>query len=294
MRYYIGDFTLFLRGSFTAVSTGVGGGLAQVSTVVNHTVPPDFCEDDPVRYLERIVAGEGLPSSFFGLLTAVSLQALCILQYDFLTVFVTAGFSPGHTGGPGTINIIVHSAEGFSDAALIGAVITVTEAKAGALAAMGRACTGTPTDAVVIACDASSVPHHRYAGILTPAGSRLYEAVSFGVSEALKRHEGLVRRSTPSFFIFSRFGGDHWVEWEPDTCPFYPCHAPGQACEFCYCPLYPCGDTGLGKEVPRSSGGMVWSCEDCTLLHDPGIAAYLRENPEASPAELKQRRKKVK
>lgn len=292
MRYYIEDSTLFLRGSFTAVSTGAGGGLARVSTIINHTVSADFREDDPERYLGRLVAGEGLPPSFFGLLTAVSMNALCILQYDFLTVFVTAGFSPGHTGAAGTINIIVHSTEGFSDAALLGAVITVTEAKAAALASMGRACTGTPTDAVVVAGDASSAPRHRYAGPLTPAGSRLYETVSFGVSEALKRHEGLVRRNTPSFFIFSRFGGEHWVEWERDNCPWYPCHGPGQSCEFCYCPLYPCGDSALGKDVRSSSGGTVWSCEDCTLLHDPGIAAYLRHNPEASLGELKQRRKK--
>ncbi|KQC03052.1 MAG: hypothetical protein APR53_01745 [Methanoculleus sp. SDB] len=292
MRYYIADSTLFLRGLFTAVSTGAGGGLARVSTIVNHTVSADFREDDPTRYLEVIVAAEGLPPSFFGLLTAVSMNALCILQYDFITVFVTAGFSPGHTDGAGTINIIVHSNEGFSDAALLGAVITATEAKAGALAAMGRACTGTPTDAVVVACDASAVPRHRYAGPVTPAGSRVYEAVSFGVREALMRHEGQIRRSTASFFIFSRFGGEHWVEWKPDACPWYPCHYPGQSCEFCYCPLYPCGDPALGKEVLSSSGGTVWSCEDCTLLHDPGTAAYLRRNPEASLGELRRRRKK--
>lgn len=54
------------------------------------------------------------------------------------------------------------------------------------------------------------------------------------------------------------------------ACPYYPCHFPGQDCTFCFCPFYPCKDerTG-GKWIERSSGGKVWSCEDCTLVHRP-------------------------
>ncbi|MBP2030183.1 threonine-phosphate decarboxylase [Methanohalophilus levihalophilus] len=51
-------------------------------------------------------------------------------------------------------------------------------------------------------------------------------------------------------------------------CPYYPCHFQGQDCTFCFCPFYPCGDerTG-GKWVERSSGGKVWSCEKCDIVH---------------------------
>lgn len=52
------------------------------------------------------------------------------------------------------------------------------------------------------------------------------------------------------------------------ACPYYPCHFKGQDCTFCFCPFYPCGDerTG-GRWVCRSSGGKVWSCEKCGLVH---------------------------
>lgn len=60
----------------------------------------------------------------------------------------------------------------------------------------------------------------------------------------------------------------------PNTdCPYYPCHHfPGQDCTFCFCPFYPCEDerTG-GKWVERSSGGKVWSCEDCVLVHQKDV-----------------------
>ncbi len=53
-------------------------------------------------------------------------------------------------------------------------------------------------------------------------------------------------------------------------CPYYPCHHfPDQDCTFCFCPFYPCKDTRTGgKWVDRSSGGSVWSCEDCTIVHE--------------------------
>ncbi|WP_462272724.1 aminotransferase class I/II-fold pyridoxal phosphate-dependent enzyme [Methanohalophilus sp.] len=52
------------------------------------------------------------------------------------------------------------------------------------------------------------------------------------------------------------------------ACPYYPCHFKGQDCTFCFCPFYPCGDerTG-GRWICRSSGGKVWSCEKCDLVH---------------------------
>ncbi|WP_135604037.1 threonine-phosphate decarboxylase CobD [Methanococcoides sp. NM1] len=60
----------------------------------------------------------------------------------------------------------------------------------------------------------------------------------------------------------------------PNTdCPYYPCHHfPGQDCTFCFCPFYKCEDerTG-GKWVDRSSGGKVWSCEDCVLVHQKDV-----------------------
>lgn len=60
------------------------------------------------------------------------------------------------------------------------------------------------------------------------------------------------------------------------SCPYYSCHFQGQDCTFCFCPFYPCGDerTG-GKWVERSSGGKVWSCEGCNIVHLPDVAEKL-------------------
>jgi adenosylcobinamide hydrolase len=283
MRYYLRENTLFVRGGYRALSTGAGGGIGTVSTLLNHTVRPDWDGQEPLRELALVTSREGLPADFFGLLTAVKMQNLCILQYDFLTVFISAGIGPGDCG---TINIIACSSQGMSDAALAGAVITATEAKSEALKGLGHPFYGTPTDAVIVASEGPVV--YPYAGILTELGRRIHTAVLFGIPEALRRYEGLVVRDAPSYFIFSRFGGDHWVEWLPKACPYYPCHFEGQSCEFCYCPFYPCGDESLGEWVKSTSrNGPVWNCAGCTLLHKPGIAAYLIRNPEATLRELK-------
>ena len=287
MRYYLREKTLFVRGSYRSLSTGVGGGIGTVSTLLNHTVRPDWDAQEPLRELALVASREGLPADFFGLLTTVRMQHLCILQYDFVTVFISAGINKE---SPGTINIIVCSSQGMSDAALAGAIITATEAKSEALRGLGHPFYGTPSDAVIIASEGVVV--HPSAGIHTEVGHRIHAAVLFGIPEALRRHEGVVTREASSYFIFSRFGGDHWVEWLPKACPYYPCHFEGQRCEFCYCPFYPCGDESLGQWVRSSSiNGPVWNCAGCTLLHQPGIADYLIQNPEASLRELKMRQR---
>ncbi|WP_417551355.1 adenosylcobinamide amidohydrolase [Microbispora triticiradicis] len=52
---------------------------------------------------------------------------------------------------PGTVNILVAVPVAFSDAALVNAVMTVTEAKTQALLEAGFPCTGTASDAVCVA-----------------------------------------------------------------------------------------------------------------------------------------------
>lgn len=292
MRYFLRENTLFIRGDFRAVSTGVDGGIGKINTIFNHTVPKSFDHAAPGQYLDTIVAHEGYCEEYFGLLTAVVMKSLCVLHYDFITVFITAGVSNPNPQGPNTINIIVHSRQGLSDGALLETIITVTEAKAHALRDMGFTFTGTSTDEVVVACDAGEEIGHPYAGTLTEVGKRVYECVRYGTPEALNRHEGEIERKAPSMFIFSRYGGEHWVEWIPENCPYYPCHFEGQACNFCYCPFYPCTDESLGSWVESSSGGMVWSCQNCMLVHIPRVAHYLKQFPEASLAELKRLRDK--
>ncbi len=292
MRYFIRESTLFIRGHMKAASTGIHGGIRPVSTIFNQTVPKHFDHRDPIRHLTEVADRYGFSHEFFGLLTAVNMASLCIFHYDYLTTFVTAGVSNPNPEGPNTINVIVHSRQGLSEGAMLETIITATEAKAKALHEMGYEFTGTTTDAVVVAHEGEEETHE-YAGTLTEVGRRVYESVRVGVQEALRRHLGEIPRSAPSLFIYSRYGGERWVEWSPHNCPYYPCHFEGQRCDFCYCPFYPCEDEELGAWVESSSGGMVWSCQHCELIHLPRIAEYLKTYPEASLKELKTLQKKT-
>ncbi len=293
MRYYLDASTLFIRGSFRAASTGILGGIRSVSSLISHTVPPDWRHDDAEKEIERIAAAEGIGSDLFGLLTSVPVQQACILQYDFITVFVTAGIRREPPATAGTINIIVCSSEGMEDSALLETIMVAAEAKAEALLGLDLPATGTPTDAVIAASEGGG--GHRFAGRITPAGMRVREAVLYGIPEALRRHDAGIQSGRPAFFIYSRFQGGHWAEWKPGKeCPYYPCHFEGQACDFCYCPFYPCKDESLGQWVKGSNGGKVWNCAACTLLHEPAVASYFRKYPNASREELMQYSEKQK
>lgn len=60
------------------------------------------------------------------------------------------------------------------------------------------------------------------------------------------------------------------------TCQYYPCHFKGQDCTFCFCPFYACEDerTG-GKWIVGSSGNRVWSCENCTYIHQSTLSRQI-------------------
>ena len=289
MRYFTDKNTLFIRGTFRAASTGINGGIYPVSTLFNHTIPAGWDHTEPGKELEMVAAGAGLAPAFFGLLTAVPVQKCCVLQYDFVTVFITAGIRREPPESAGTINIIITSSEGMEDSALLETIMVATEAKADALAALGLPLSGTSTDAVIAACEGEV--KHRYAGRITEVGHRVREAILQGIPHAIQRHDSGFSDHQPSFFIFSRFKGEHWVEWTPHDCSYYPCHFKGQNCDFCYCPFYPCGDESLGQWSAGSNGNKVWNCAACTLLHEPEIANYLKKFPLSSLTEIKLRKK---
>src|SRR5262249_59389288 len=89
-----------------------------------------------------------------------------------------AGAAPatGTPGIAGTVNIIAVLSVRLSGAALVNAVMTVTEAKSQALWDAGFAGTGTPSDAVAVLC-APSGPAEAFGGPRSRYGSRLASAV---------------------------------------------------------------------------------------------------------------------
>jgi adenosylcobinamide hydrolase len=288
MRYYFEADTLFIRGTFRAASTGISGGVRPVSTLINHTVPEGGSHKESEKELEFTAAGAGIGQDFFGLLTSVPMHHCCVLQYDFITVFITAGVRRESPAPAGSINIIAYSSEGMEDAALLESVMVIAEAKAEALLGMDLPLTGTPADGVIVGYEGSI--QHSSAGRLTGPGRRIRESVLHGIPEAVRRHDAAGLSTHSSFFIFSRFKGEHWVEWSQNNCPYFPCHFPGQRCDFCYCPYYPCRDEDLGQWEESSNGRKVWNCARCTLLHEPEITDYLKKFPEVSHAELLNKR----
>jgi adenosylcobinamide hydrolase len=292
MRYYTNSDTLFVCGSFRAASTGINGGIRSVSTLLNHTLGPDCEAVDAAKELEMVAAGAGIGGDYFGLLTTVPASQACVLQYDFITVFITAGIRREEPGRAGSISIMVTGSEGMSDGALLETIMVATEAKTEAMLALGLPLTGTPADTAMAACEGDE--RHCSAGRLTEAGKRVREAVLHGIPAALTRHDAGVATDRPAFFIFSRIRGGHWIEWSPENCPYYPCHFEGQSCDFCYCPFYPCKDEGLGQWASGSNGGRVWNCARCKILHEPKVADYLKKYPGASLGELVRVGKNVK
>lgn len=286
MKYYIRNDTLFVRGKFSAASTGPCGGLRPVSTVLLYS-PGQHREAhvDSCREVNRQVSREGLPGDFLGLIAGNDIGRLCIVQYDYITVFILA--SAGVNDQPDQITIVAYSGEGLSDNATLQMIVTVTSAKARVFIDAGLPFPAASDDHVMVASEQEA--RHIEAGLQSEAGWRVYECILFGLPHAMEQ-EG--RRKGPALYVYSRLGGGHFVLWHPGECPYYPCHFPGQRCDYCYCPFYPCKDETLGQWVNGSNGGTVWNCSRCTLLHTPEPAEYLRRHPEASLEEMKEYNKK--
>ena len=92
---------------------------------------------------------------------------------------------PQDTGG-GTVNIVAVLGQRLSPAALVNAVMTVTEAKSQALWEAGFPGTGTPSDAVAVLCPAAG-PAEAFAGPRSRWGSRLARAAHRAVLDGSRR-----------------------------------------------------------------------------------------------------------
>jgi adenosylcobinamide hydrolase len=163
-----------------------GGGIGVRRWVVNAQVPMGYGRRDPDAHLTRLGVSLGLPGRGVGMLTAADVRAVASAVDGGVEVAATVGL--GHptwaaapdVAGPvslvGTVNLVVVLPERLSDAALVNAVATATEAKAQALWDAGVAGTGTATDAVCIACPDGGPPH-AFGGPRSLWGARLARAV---------------------------------------------------------------------------------------------------------------------
>lgn len=184
-------------------SAAVGGGLSSPDWVLNIGVPSDYSRTDLAQHAIEITEGAGLVGEGIALFTAARIDAHRYLAVDGVGVTCTAGIgkptyaaSPDNEWSewsPGTINIVAVLPQPITDAAAINAVITMTEAKSQALAALNVPGTGTATDAIVVLWPGSrpEVPE-QFCGPRSFLGSRLANATFDAVTaSALAAHPNL-------------------------------------------------------------------------------------------------------
>lgn len=182
---------------FRCVSSGVvGGGLGDRSWVFNAEVTLDYHRDDPAAHLAAIGHELGLAAGAgTGLMTAAPVLEVVTAADGGAGCAATVGVStptwasaPDGTWSrwrPGTVNLVCTVPAPLSDAALVNAVITATEAKTQALIDAGVPGTGTASDAVVICCPPGGA--EPYGGPRSTWGARLARAVHQAVATGTKR-----------------------------------------------------------------------------------------------------------
>ncbi|MEK8142065.1 adenosylcobinamide amidohydrolase [Streptomyces sp. M10(2022)] len=180
-------------------SAVLGGGIGARGWILNAQVPGGYPRLDPQLHLAQIAAAEALSGPGAGLMTAADVSAYTLASDAGVTATVTSGLgvrgwaaAPAEDTDapvrPGTVNIVVVLPVALSDAALINAVATATEAKVQALLDAGLDCSGTPTDAVCIAApDPGAEAGEPFAGPRSRWGSRLARAVHSAVLEGALR-----------------------------------------------------------------------------------------------------------
>lgn len=187
-------------------SAVLGGGIGERGWVLNAQVPPGYGRLDPVAHLRALAADAGLGGPGVGLMTAAPVAERCHAADGGAEAVVTAGIGVRGWAAvpedgalaaprrPGTINILVSLPVPLTDAALVNAVATATEAKTQALVELGADASGTPTDAVCVACPSPGTPEpEAFAGPRSLWGARLARAVHRAAREAcaaaLARHD---------------------------------------------------------------------------------------------------------
>ncbi len=175
---------------YRMISSGVlGGGIGPREWVLNAQVPAQYARTDPARHLTELAGQLDLTGPGTGMLTAAQVTDLVTRSDGGVEVAVTTGLRvptwaaapPGTADpdlAPGTVNIIVAVPVPLTDAALVNAVITTTEAKTQAVLDAGFAGTGTATDAVCVAAPVSpGAAAEDFAGPRSAWGARIARSV---------------------------------------------------------------------------------------------------------------------
>ena len=179
----------------TASSAPVGGGLRRSSWILNAQVPLEYRRHDLDVHAGQLATELGCTGNGVAMLTAASIDVPQCHEDGGVSCWATVGISKptwaADSDGavspwmPGTINVVVDLPVLLSDAALLNAIVTATEAKSQALFERGVPGTGTASDAVCIVCPTDG-RSEAFAGPRSPWGSRLARAVHTAVAKGLR------------------------------------------------------------------------------------------------------------
>jgi adenosylcobinamide hydrolase len=188
-------------------SAVLGGGLTSARHWLNLQVPHDYARTDPDVHLTEVAAANSLDADeVVGMLTAADVRAGIRRDRGPVSAVATVGIgqplaAAGRRPRPlpriGTINVFVVVRHALTDAALVTAVQTATEAKTQALAdAWVRAlnhhgpATGTATDAICVATPPGG--DVAFAGPATAIGAAIAHAVHGAVLSGARIHQRTV------------------------------------------------------------------------------------------------------
>ncbi|GAA3210081.1 adenosylcobinamide amidohydrolase [Nonomuraea helvata] len=169
----------------------LGGGIGVREWVLNAQVVAGYARMDPVDHLVSLGPGGG---DGVGMLTAASVDRYVQACDGGVEAYATVGLrvptwaaAPEGAADPelapiraGTVNIVAVLPVAMTDAALVNAVMTVTEAKSQALIEAGFPCTGTASDALCVVVPVDG-PEELFGGPRSEWGARLARAVHTAV-----------------------------------------------------------------------------------------------------------------
>jgi adenosylcobinamide hydrolase len=176
-------------------SAPLGGGVGLRGWVINAQVGTGYSRLDVEDHLREITLGLGVNGAGVGMLTAAPVDGCAAAGDGGVRSFATVGLraptwasaaGAGSVRAPvGTINLVALLPVCLSKAALVNAVMTVTEAKTQALLEAGVPGTGTASDAVCVLCSASG-PEEGFCGPRSRWGAPLARAVHGAVARGVQ------------------------------------------------------------------------------------------------------------
>ena len=179
-------------------SASVGGGFTDPDWLLNIGVRHDYSRIDLDAHAAEVAASAGLGGVGVAMLTAVDVTRAQETNVEDVQVSATVGVTKptwaadpsgghGHWPVPGTINLVALVPVPFDDAAMVQAVLAMTEAKTQALAEHDVPGTGTASDAVTLVCS-SAGQAETFGGVRSTWGHRLAIATHAAVCRGLEVH----------------------------------------------------------------------------------------------------------